>query len=118
MKKLIIVGNGGFATEVAAWVADMADVDSDLGVVFVDIETFASMCRFADCALVSEPGCAIRNAVDCGEIDARRLKNYQKLLRENERNSASLAEKRSRGRDLSKTIKQAKFIKQDQGSKN
>ena len=96
----------------------VADVDAALGVVFDDIETIASKCRFADCAHVSEPGCAIRNAVDCGEIDARRFKNYQKLLRENERNSASLAEKRSRGRDLSKTIKQAKSIKQDQGSQN
>jgi ribosome biogenesis GTPase / thiamine phosphate phosphatase len=96
----------------------VAEVDAALGIVFNDIEVTASKCRFADCAHVSEPGCAIRDAVESGEIDARRLKNYRKLLRENERNSASLAEKRSRGRDLSKTIKQAKSIKHDQGSQN
>ncbi len=93
----------------------IAEVDSALGVVFDDIEALASKCKFADCAHVSEPGCAIRSAVENGDIDTRRLNNYQKLLRENERNSASLAEKRLRGRDLSKTIKQAKALKQDQG---
>jgi ribosome biogenesis GTPase len=96
----------------------VADVDAALGIVFDDIEAMASKCRFVDCAHVSEPGCAVRDAVENGDIEARRLKNYQKLLRENNRNSASLAEKRSRGRDFAKTIKQAKALKQDQGSQN
>lgn len=95
----------------------VADVDTALGIVFDDIETIASQCRFADCAHESEPGCAVRNAVESGEIDPRRLKNYRKLLRENARNNASLAENRSRGRDLSKTIKQAMSVKHDQRSK-
>ena len=96
----------------------VAEVGAALGIVFDEIDAMASKCKFVDCAHVSEPGCAIRDAVENGEIDARRVKNYQKLLRENERNSASLAEKRSRGRDLSKTIRHAKSIKQDQGSQN
>jgi ribosome biogenesis GTPase len=96
----------------------VAEVGAALGIVFDDIEAMASKCRYADCRHVSEPGCAVRDAVDNGDIEARRLRNYQKLLRENERNSASLAEKRSRGRDFAKTIKQAKALKQDQGSHN
>jgi ribosome biogenesis GTPase len=94
----------------------VAEVDAALGIVFDDIEAMASKCRYADCRHVSEPGCAVRDAVDNGDIEVRRLQNYQKLLRENERNSASLAEKRSRGRAFAKTVKQAKALKQDQGS--
>lgn len=96
----------------------VADVDTAIGVVFDDIEAIASKCRFADCAHASEPGCAVRDAIENGEIDARRVNNYRKLLRENDRNNASLAETRSRGRELSKTIKQAKSIKQDQESQH
>ena len=89
----------------------VAEVDAALRTVFDDIEAISSECKFADCGHGSEPGCAVRDAVENGQIDVRRLQNYLKLLRENKRNSASLAEKRSRGRDLSKTIKQAKAVK-------
>jgi ribosome biogenesis GTPase len=49
----------------------------------------------------------------------RRLVSYQKLLRENERNSASLAEKRLQGRAFAKHVKQVKALKKrDQGTQN
>ncbi len=94
----------------------VADVDAALATVFDDIEAMASNCRFADCHHESEPGCAVRKAVETGDIEARRLQNYRKLLRENERNSASLAEKRSQGRAFAGIIKQAKALKNDQGT--
>ena len=91
----------------------VAEVDAALRTVFDDIEAMASACKFADCGHGSEPGCAVRDAVENGGIEARRPRNYRKLLRENERNSASLAEKRSQGRDFAKTIKQAKAVKRN-----
>ena len=95
----------------------VADVDTALATIFDDIEAMASNCRFTDCRHESEPGCAVRNAVENGDIEARRLRNYLKLLRENERNSASLAEKRLQGRAFAKHIKQVKALKQDQGTR-
>ncbi len=93
----------------------VADVDAALEIVFDDIEAMASRCRFADCRHASEPGCAVRGAVENGDIEARRLRNYQKLLRENERNSASVAEKRLQGRVFAKHVKQVKALKKDKG---
>ena len=95
----------------------VADVDTALATIFDDIEAMASNCRFTDCRHESEPGCAVRNAVENGDIEARRLRNYLKLLRENERNSASLAEKRLQDRAFAKHIKQVKALKQDQGTR-
>ena len=95
----------------------VAEVDTALATIFDDIEAMASKCRFTDCGHESEPGCAVRNAVENGDIEARRLRNYLKLLRENERNSASLAEKRLQGRAFAKHIKQVKALKQDQGTR-
>jgi len=96
----------------------VTEIDTALAAVFDDIETIASKCRFADCRHESEPGCAVRNAVENGEIEARRLRNYLKLLRENERNNASLAEKRLQDRAFAKHVKQAKALKQGQDTQS
>ncbi|MEJ2604665.1 MAG: ribosome small subunit-dependent GTPase A [Gammaproteobacteria bacterium] len=91
----------------------VADVGSALTSVFGDIEAVASKCRFADCRHEAEPGCAVRAAVESGDMDERRLHNYHKLLRENERNSASLAEKRLQDRALARQVRQGKTAKQE-----
>lgn len=89
-------------------------VDAALPTVFDDIEAAAANCKFSDCRHDSEPGCAVRDAVERGDISPRRLRNYQQLLRENKRNSASLAEKRSQGRSFAKLVKQVGALKKQQ----
>ena len=46
---------------------------------FDDIEQIATGCRYRDCAHKSEPGCAVRRAVDAGLIEGGRLENFFKL---------------------------------------
>ncbi|MEU1463447.1 ribosome small subunit-dependent GTPase A [Streptomyces sp. NPDC005727] len=60
------------------------DAESGVGQVFAEIEELAERCRFQDCAHESEPGCAVRSAVDGGDLPVRRLESYRKLLRENQ----------------------------------
>ena len=96
----------------------IAGVDEALADVFDDIEALSANCRFKDCRHDTEPGCAVLEAVDSGELDKRRVRNYMKLLRENERNSASLAEKRSQDRAFAKHVKQVKITKQNQRSQS
>lgn len=58
-------------------------VDSvDLTHSFADIDALAAQCRFGDCAHKSEPGCAVRAAIDDGSLDKRRLESYLKLKKE------------------------------------
>jgi len=40
-------------------------------------------CRFSDCRHVSEPGCAVKDAVDAGRIPAWRHRSYVRLLQQN-----------------------------------
>jgi ribosome biogenesis GTPase len=49
---------------------------------FDDIASLAASCRFRDCAHDREPGCAVRNAVESGGLDAGRLTRYRKIERE------------------------------------
>ena len=54
------------------------DADEEtLAAAFTDIGALAEQCQFRDCRHESEPGCAVR-----GKIDADRLLNYHKLLRD------------------------------------
>src|SRR5712692_9513817 len=53
-----------------------------LGNLFDDLERIAQSCRFNDCEHRSEPGCAIKAAIERGELDAARLESYRKLQRE------------------------------------
>jgi ribosome biogenesis GTPase len=63
--------------ELQAW-----DTDEAVSGAFSDVEALAVECRFADCAHETEPGCAVRAAVDGGRLDADRLNNYHRLMRE------------------------------------
>ncbi|WBO63025.1 ribosome small subunit-dependent GTPase A [Streptomyces camelliae] len=60
------------------------DAGSGVGQVFTEIEELAERCRFHDCAHETEPGCAVRSAVESGELSERRLESYRKLMRENQ----------------------------------
>lgn len=57
----------------------------DLQRAFVEFRPLAGQCRFNDCRHRGEPDCAIEAAVARGEIDARRLDCYRKVLTELER---------------------------------
>ncbi|GGL82023.1 putative ribosome biogenesis GTPase RsgA [Streptomyces fumigatiscleroticus] len=64
------------------------DAESGVGQVFSEVEALAERCRFHDCAHETEPGCAVRDAIEAGELPQRRLESYRKLLRENQRIAA------------------------------
>ncbi|WP_432028244.1 ribosome small subunit-dependent GTPase A [Streptomyces sp. 1222.5] len=60
------------------------DAETGVGQVFAEIEELAADCRFHDCAHETEPGCAVRSAVEDGALPVRRLESYRKLKRENQ----------------------------------
>jgi len=49
---------------------------------FDEIETLALDCRFTNCAHTTEPGCAVRAALEAGALDAARYGNYLKMKKE------------------------------------
>ena len=59
--------------------------------VFADIDALAGTCRFTDCQHDDEPGCAVQEAIDEGQLEQDRLVQYRKL----ERELAHLERKRS-----------------------
>jgi len=59
------------------------DVEPDeLDAYFVDIEPYVNECKFSNCTHTNEPKCAVRQAVDDGQIAKRRYRNYLDLREE------------------------------------
>jgi ribosome biogenesis GTPase / thiamine phosphate phosphatase len=56
--------------------------EGDIDSAFADIAELAAQCKFNDCAHSTEPDCAVREALETGELDAGRWQNYVKLQRE------------------------------------
>jgi ribosome biogenesis GTPase len=89
-----------------AWIMDtpgmrelqIVDVAGGLEEVFSDVAALAGTCRFSDCTHDGEPGCAVQSAIADGSLEGARLKRYQKLQREERRNSESLADAHARNR--------------------
>jgi ribosome biogenesis GTPase len=60
----------------------LADVEQGVAELFSDVAELAATCRFSDCRHESEPGCAVRAALEAGTLDPRRLESYRKLGRD------------------------------------
>ena len=55
------------------------DSDDSLDETFADVLEFAPGCRFRDCRHESEPGCAVKAALEAGSLPADRYESYLKL---------------------------------------
>lgn len=65
----------------------------DLEQTYPEFRRHLGACKFANCSHVEEPGCAIRAAVQSGEIPRRRFDSFLKLREELEREEAGEIER-------------------------
>lgn len=75
---------------------------------FEDLARLSGDCRYVDCTHRHEPGCAVRAAVEGGELSEDRYANYMKLRKESEFHEMSLLEKRKKDKAFGKFVKSAK----------
>jgi ribosome biogenesis GTPase len=73
-----------------------------------DIAVLARSCRYRDCSHTGEPGCAVLQAVNSGEISQEHYDSYLKLRQESEFYDLSYVEKRKKDRDFGRYIKSVK----------
>jgi len=82
-----------FPLDVGGYVADTPGIRSlalwdtepeELDAYFVEMRDRVADCKFSDCTHTHEPGCAIREAVEKGEISLARYHSYLRLRFEDE----------------------------------
>ncbi len=72
----------------------MAEASEGLTASFADVEQYLGRCRFSDCSHTQEPGCAIRAAIERGELDPARWERYRKLRTEAQSHEEALRRKK------------------------
>lgn len=82
-RQLLLLPQGGLLLDTPGMrELQLWDAREGLSETFEDIAELAARCRFSDCAHLQEPGCAVRRALERGELDEARLESYRRLLRE------------------------------------
>jgi ribosome biogenesis GTPase len=81
-RELVEVGEGCLIDSPGMREVGMWESSAGIDRVFGEVEALAEGCRFRDCAHAGEPGCAVRAALEEGELDGERLASYRQLQRE------------------------------------
>jgi ribosome biogenesis GTPase len=95
--ELVALPDGGLLLDtpglraVALWTEEGGD-GGGLARAFDDITALAEGCWFADCRHDAEPDCAVREAVEAGRLDPKRLLAWQHLTAELDRLAVERAE--------------------------
>ena len=82
-RELILLPEGGMVIdtpgmrEIQMWAGE-----DDLEGAFPDIVTIAERCYYNDCAHDREPGCAVRDAIESGDLEPARFESFKKLQNE------------------------------------
>jgi ribosome biogenesis GTPase len=84
-RSLFVVPGGGLLVDTPAmrelkpWQPTREDAAASADHAFVDLVALATSCRYRDCRHDAEPGCAVREALADGRIDATHVESWRKL---------------------------------------
>lgn len=84
-RELFVLEEGGVIIDTPG-MRELGLMSADVDKSFSNIEELESQCKFSDCTHKNEPKCAVREAIEKGELDLDRLERYRKLKREEEYN--------------------------------
>ncbi len=75
---------------------------------FEEFVVLSANCRYTNCSHEHEPGCAIRAAVENGELSEDRYSSYIKLKKESDHYEMSYLDKRKKDKAFGRFIKSVK----------
>ncbi len=88
------------------------EADAGINMMFSDIDELAYLCKFRDCRHQNEPDCAVKKALEDGNLDMSRWKSWQKLQKELKHIELKKQNKiRMQEKNFSKMIKAGKVDK-------
>jgi len=80
-------------------------IDAGIEETFSELTVLAEECKFGNCSHTIEDGCALLAALNNGELNEQRYKNYMKMKNESAFHDMSYFEKRKKDKDFGKMVK-------------
>ena len=113
-RQLVALENGAMLVDTPG-MRELGIVGASEGVAmsFAEFVELSDQCRYADCTHRHEPGCAVREAVERGDLDAARYASYMKIRKESDFHEMSYLDKRKRDRAFGKMVKSVKKYKME-----
>ncbi|RJP79496.1 MAG: ribosome small subunit-dependent GTPase A [Desulfobacteraceae bacterium] len=108
-RQIIVLGQGAMLIDTPG-MRELGIVGAGDGIDtgFEEIVMLSENCRYADCRHEQEPGCAVRGALENGELQEDRYLSYIKLKKESEYYGMSYQDKRKKDKDFGRFIKSVK----------
>lgn len=108
-RQLIVLSQGAMLIDTPG-MRELGIVGASDGVnmSFEEFVVLSEKCRYANCSHEHEPGCAVRAAVEKGELSEDRYSSYIKLKKESEYYEMSYLDKRKKDKAFGRFIKSAK----------
>jgi len=81
VRELFELDGGGYVADMpglrslALWDTEPEELDA----YFPELRELVANCQFSNCSHISEPGCAVKSAVDEGNVDRGRYESYLRL---------------------------------------
>lgn len=111
-RQLILLNSGAMIIdtpgmrELGLWSAD-----TGLEEAFADVEVYLGQCKFSDCTHQNEPGCAVRAALNRGDLSRDRWQQYLRLKEEvtyNEDKQKFMQQRKEWSKSIAKKSRQMK----------
>ncbi|MBP3577875.1 MAG: ribosome small subunit-dependent GTPase A [Lachnospiraceae bacterium] len=111
-RQLITLENGAMIIDTPGMRSiGMWDISTGLGEAFEDVEQYLGKCKFSDCKHNTEPGCAVKQALEDGMLSLERWQSYLKLKNEakySDDKTAYMRDKAKWHKELAKSSKRMK----------
>jgi ribosome biogenesis GTPase len=117
-RQMYFLDNGGIVIDNPGMrEVGMTDTNTGIDNLFDEITALSKKCKYPDCTHIHEPGCAILEALNSGQIDQGKYSNYINLKKETEHYEMTKLEQREKNRQFGKFVKRAiKDIKKYKGT--
>jgi len=81
VRKLVPLDDGGYVADTPGLKAlDLWDIEpEEVDGYFPELRALVPHCRFSDCTHLHEPGCAVKKALDKGEVHPERYHSYVRM---------------------------------------
>jgi ribosome biogenesis GTPase len=108
-RQLIFLDNGAMLIDTPGMrELGLVGTADGISIGFDELVHLAEKCRYADCRHENEPGCAVRAAIEGGELSEERFSSYIKLKKESDFHEMSYLDKRKKDKEFGRFIKTVK----------
>ncbi len=85
-RELLLIPRGGMLIDLPGMrELQLTGESGGIEKTFADVERFVNQCRFRNCRHQGEPGCAVAEAIENGQLESDRYHQFMKLRRESSR---------------------------------